>query len=212
MESTMREANTVTNKEEALTLINQYGFVTLFPIKGTQFPNLYHAIKGSREEKFDNTWIWGYHLAQHKHLHYGKFFRKQVTLISWELFPYFFRFARKNPLGPTAKRIRTHLQTHGKTSTTNLRKHLGYQKKDQKSEFLRAIEELHLAFTIAIVKRDPAPKHTNTFDLIERWIPNTHLKKAETLTVETAQERIITQQLSTGVITTTADAKRFISI
>lgn len=208
----MREVNTVTNEEEALALINHYGFVTLFPIKGTQFPNLYHAIKGTREEKFDKTWTWGYYLAQHKHLHYGKFFRKQVTLISLELFPYFFRLARQRPLGATAQRIRTYLQTHGKTSTTNLRKHLGYQKKEQKPEFFRAIEELHLAFAIAIVKRDPAPQYTNTYDLIERWIPNSFIKKAEPLTIEAAREKIITQLLTNRVITTLTNAKRYISI
>jgi hypothetical protein len=208
----MHKANTVTNKAEALALINQYGFLTLFPIKGTQFPNLYHAIKGTREEKFDNTWAWGYQLAQQKQLYYGKFVRKQVTLISLELFPCFLRLARERPLGPAAQHILTYLQAHGKTSTTNLRKHLGYQKKEHKPEFLRAIEELHLAFAIAIVKRDPAPKYTNTYDLIERWIPNSLLKKAETLTVETAREKIITQLLTNDVITTSTDAKRYISI
>ncbi|MFX0170251.1 MAG: hypothetical protein ACFE89_12995 [Candidatus Hodarchaeota archaeon] len=206
----MREANTVTCEEEALALVNQYGFVTLFPIKGTQFPNLYHAIKGTREEKFDKTWTWGYQLAQQKHLHYGKFIRKQVTLISLELLPYFLRLARDQKLGTAAQRILAHLQTHGKTSTTNLRKHLGYQQKDQKPEFLHAIDELQLAFAVAIVKRDPYPQYTNTYDLIDRWIPTPILEQAEHLTLETAREKLITQLLTNGVITTPVDAKRYI--
>jgi len=206
----MREANTVTNEEEALAFINQHGFVTLFPIKGTPFPNLYHTIKGSPDEKFDKTWTWGYQLSQQKHLHYAKFIHKQVTLISWALLPSFLRLARDQPLGPAAQRIRTHLQTHGKTSTTNLRKHLGYQHKEHKPEFLHAIEELHLAFAIAIVQRDPAPQYTNTYDLIERWIPTSHLKKAQSLTIEAARQKIITTLLTNSVITTPTDAQRYI--
>lgn len=39
----MFEENTLMTEEEALRFINKYGFVTLFPIKGFSFPNLYEA-------------------------------------------------------------------------------------------------------------------------------------------------------------------------
>ncbi len=208
----MRETNTVTSEDEALMLINFYGIVTLFPIKGTQFPSLYKAIKGNRDEKLNKTWTWGDNLAHTKRLHYGKFIRKQVTLTSLELFPYLLRLARERPLGPHAQRILTHLRKHGRTSTTNLRKALGYHKKEKKSEFIRAIDELQIAFAIAIVDREPAPRHTYTYDLIERWMPPALLKQAKTHPLEEAKKRIITQLLTTGVITTPNQITRYIPI
>ncbi len=208
----MRETNTIASKEKALALINHYGMVTLFPIKATSFPNLYQAIKGTREIKLTRTWMWSDQLAQDKHIHYGKLIRKQVTLLSLALFPAFFRLARERPLSTTAQRLLTYLRDHGKTSTTTLRKHLGFHTKAQKPAFLRAITELQTALAIAIVERGPPPRHTYTYDLMERWMPQHLLKKARSLPLEAARDKISNQMLNTQIISTPQDAKRFIKM
>jgi len=92
----MFEENTLTTEEEALSFINKRGFATLFPIRGFSFPNLYQAIAGmNKDEKFEKAWQWADNLAQMKRVHYGKFVRKQVTLISLEMFPYFYKLYGK---------------------------------------------------------------------------------------------------------------------
>lgn len=206
----MREANTITSEEEALALINHYGLMTLFPVKGTQFPSLYQAITGTREAKLNNTWTWSDRLAQHKHIHYGKLVRKQVTLASLKMVPNFLCLGRRIVLGETATRILDFLRTHGKTSTTTLRKTLGFQQKEQKSQFVHAIDNLQMALAIAIVQREPAPRFTYTYDLMERWMPKPLLEQAQKTTPETAQEHIITQLLNTGIISNPKQVEQFL--
>ncbi len=46
----------MTTLEEALRFVNKYGIVTLFPIRGLSFPNLYQATFGkSKEERFQRA-------------------------------------------------------------------------------------------------------------------------------------------------------------
>lgn len=95
------------SRKEALEFINKYGVVTLFPIKGTSFPSLYRATKGNRQEKFDKAWGWADDLAMEKLIHYGKLVRKQVSLVSLEVFPSFYKLCRKKGLSDLAKKYLT---------------------------------------------------------------------------------------------------------
>ncbi|MFQ6064960.1 MAG: hypothetical protein ACE5L6_05735 [Candidatus Bathyarchaeia archaeon] len=53
----MFEENALATKEEALRFINKFGLVTIFPIRGFSFPNLYQAIAGERrEERLLKVW------------------------------------------------------------------------------------------------------------------------------------------------------------
>ena len=117
----MFEENTLTTEEESLRFINKYGFVTLFPIKDFSFPNLYQATAGrNKDEKFEKAWQWADNLAEKKKIHYGKLVRKQVTLISLEMFPCFYKLYGERKLNKTAQRILVFLKQRGATSTTLL--------------------------------------------------------------------------------------------
>jgi len=204
----MFEENTLTSKEEALKFINKYGFVTLFPVKGKIFPSLYRATKGNREEKFTNAWAWADNLALKKQIHYGKLIYKQVTFVSLEMFPYSYRLWRESKLSETAQKILDFLNKHGKASTTELRKNLDFMGKEKKSEFLRAIDELQMAFAIAIVDREKPPRMTHIYDIMERWMPETLLKQAELVSRDIAKERIVAKMLENGLISTAQDVKK----
>jgi uncharacterized protein YcaQ len=208
----MLEENTLTSPDQALAFINRYGLVTLFPVKGKQFPSLYRAIQGSLEEKLERTWTWGDELAQAKRIHYGKLVHAQVTLVSLEMFPYLLRVARERQLSATARRMLDHLRQHGQTSTTRLREALDLAGKAQKGEFSRALDELQAAFAIAIVAREKAPKFTYSYDLMERWMPKALLAKADSTAAETAKERIVAKLLETSVIAAPQDMKQFLRI
>ena len=196
----MISENIVNSQEEALKFINKYGIVTLFPIKGTSFPSLYRATKGNRQEKFDRAWGWADDLAMEKLIHYGKLVRKQVSLVSLELFPPLYRLCRRDGLSDLAKQIIDFLGTHGPTSTTVLRKSLGFWGKEKKYMFTKAVDELQLTFAIAIVGREKPPRMTHIYDLIERWMPKSLFRRAEAIDRAEAKAKIIAKFMENKVI------------
>ena len=207
----MLEEDILTNEDEALNFINKYGIATLFPVKGKNFPSLYRATKGSREEKFRDAWAWADNLAFKKQIHYGKLVCKQVTLVSLEMFPYFYRLSRENRLSKTAQRILGFLKENGRTSTTGLRENLDFKRKEKKNEFLRAIDELQMAFAIAIVDREKPPRLTHIYDIMERWMPKRLLDKARHIDKDTAKRIITAKMLENSVIGKAEDVRSFFS-
>lgn len=206
----MFEENVLVDEDEALKFIDKYGLVTLFPIKGKSFPSLYRATRGNREEKFTNAWTWADNLAFKKKIHYGKLVCKQVTLVSLEMFPYLAKLGKERKLGENAQKILDFLKKHGKTSTTELRRKLGFMEKEKKNEFLKAIDELQMTFAIAIVDREKPPRLTHIYDLMERWMPQHLLEKAETVSKEEAREKVIAKMMENNLISTSLDAKKFL--
>ncbi len=207
----MFEEGTLTTEEEALRFINKYGFVTLFPIRGLSFPNLYQATAGrNKDEKFERAWQWADNLAQKKRIHYGKFVRRQVTLISLEMFPCFYKIYGKRKLGKTAQKILGFLKQRGATSTTLLKKNLSLTGRAKKYQFMKAMDELQVTFSVAIVGREESPRMTYSYDLIERWMPTELLKKAEDISESTAKERIEAKLLENRVFSRHEDAIAFL--
>jgi len=207
----MFEENTLTTEEEALKFINKYGLVTLFPIKGFSFPNLYQATAGTdREEKFQKAWQWADNLAENKRIHYGKLVRKQVALISLEMFPYVYKLYGKRKLSETAQKILDFLRKKGTTSTTLLRKNLNLMGKERKHDFTKAMDELQATFSVAIVGREESPKMTYSYDLMERWMPQDFIEKAFNISATTAKERIKAKLLENEVFSKQEDAETFL--
>jgi hypothetical protein len=185
------DENTLTTLEEALRFVNKYGIVTLFPIRGLSFPNLYQATFGeSKEERFQRAWEWADCLSEKKKIHYGKLVRGQVTLISLEMFPYFYGIRRGCKLSKSAQKILGLLRKKGATSTTLLRENLNFTGKAKKNEFTKAIDELQATFYIAIVSREKTPKITYSYDLIERWMPENLIEESRKASAAIAKEKI----------------------
>ncbi|MFB0514836.1 MAG: hypothetical protein ACETVQ_04585 [Candidatus Bathyarchaeia archaeon] len=207
----MFEENTLTTEEEALRFINKYGFVTLFPIRGFSFPNLYQSTAGKdKEEKFEKAWQWADNLSEKKKIHYGKLVRKQVTLISLDMFPYFYKLYGKRKLSQTAQKILGFLEQREATSTTLLKKNLDLMGKAKKYEFMKAMDELQVTFSVAIVGREKSPRMTYSYDLIERWMPTEPLKRAEDINGNAAKERIRAKLLENKVFSKHEDAETFL--
>jgi len=204
------DKDTVNSEEESLNFINKYGFVTLFPIRSFVFPNLYQATVGNREEKFDNAWKWADDLALKKLIHYGKLVRKQVTLVSLEFFPYLYKLCREKTLGTTAQKILAFIKAHGPTSTTVLRKNLDLMGKKKKYVFTKAINELQMAFTIAIVDREKSSRMTHIYDLIERWMPQSLFEKADAVSKKDAKDRVTAELLENKLISAREEAQIFL--
>ena len=206
----MFEEDTLTNEHEALEYISKYGVVTLFPVRGLSFPSLYKATKGSRQEKFENAWKWADELGYKKQIYYGKLVGKQVTFFSIEMFPYFYKLYRNIPLNQTAQRILDIIKQNGPTSTTTLRKNLDLWGKEKKNEFTKAIDQLQMAFAVAIVSREKPPRQTHIYDLTENWMPKVLLQKAESTTEATAKEKVLAKMLKNQIISNPQDLKRIL--
>ena len=206
----MFEENTLKTEEEALEFINKYGLVTLFPIRGFSFPNLYQATMGNREDKFNKAWKWADDLAMKKLIHYGKLVHKQVTLISLEMFPYLYKLYGKRKLSETAQEILEFLKQKGATSTTLLKKNLNLMGKAKKSEFTKAMDELQATFSVTVVGREESPKMTYSYDLLERWIPKDLIEKALNTSETAAKERVKTKLLENEVFAKQEDAETFL--
>lgn len=207
----MFEKNTLTTEEEALGFINKYGLVTLFPIRGFGFPNLYQATAGKdKEEKFQRAWQWADNLSEKKSIHYGKLVRKQTTLISLEMFPCFYKLYGKRKLSETAQKILAFLKQRGATSTTLLKKNLSLMGKAKKSEFTRAMDELQATFSVAIVGREESPQMTYSYNLIERWMPEGLIEKALNTSETAAKERVKTKLLENEVFAKHEDVEKFL--
>jgi len=198
-------------EKEALAFIEKHGFATLFPVRKTSFLSLYGFTAGkSKEEKFEKAWKWADDLAYKKQIHYGKMVHKQVTLFSLEMFPHFYKLYRNSQLNETAQKILDFIKQHGPTSTTILRKSLNLWGKENKNEFVKAIDQLQMAFALAIVNREKPPKMTHIYDLTERWMPRGLLKKAESTSEIVARERIVAKMLENRVISKPEDWKKIL--
>jgi len=171
---------------------------------------LYKATRGNRQEKFENAWKWADELGYQKLIHYGKLVKKQVTLLSLEMFPYFYKLYRKSQLSNTARQILDFLKQHGPTSTTVLRKSLNLWGKEGKNEFLKAMDQLQMAFAVAIVSREKPPKMTHIYDLVERWLPIELLKKAESTNEAISKEKIAAKLLENKVIFRLEEVKKLL--
>ncbi len=126
------------------------------------------------------------------------------------MFPYFYKLCRKRKLGQTAQKILGFLKQRGATSTTLLKKNLNLMGKAEKYEFMKAMDELQLTFSVAIVGREKSPKMTYSYDIIKRWMPTELLKKAEDINETTAKERIKSQLLENKVFSKHSDAETFL--
>jgi len=197
---------------EALAFVKRHGLATVFPIKGTRFPNLYSSTAGEdKKEKLEKTWNWADNLAQQKKLYYGKLVAKQTTLVSLEVFPHVFRLHHmKGKLSETAKQIMDALVQHGPISTSNLRKQLQLTGKERKSMFTQAIDQLQLNLAIAIVNREKSPRMIYTWDLIERWMPKELIEKAARTSESEARDKVVGRLLEIGAITKPEEAAKLL--
>jgi len=116
----------------------------------------------------------------------------------------------KRKLSETAQKILAFLKQKGATSTTLLKKNLNLMGKAKKYEFMKAMDELQVTFSVAIVDREKSPKMTYSYDLIERWMPMELLKKAEGINENTAKERIMAKLLENKVFSKHEDAETFL--
>jgi hypothetical protein len=92
----LRPHQQLRSKEEAVSFVNERGFVYFWPIKEIALPSLWAAVAGERpvadahDDPGHVTWGWKDQLLGARQWYYAKVLRKRSTMISLETLPYFY--------------------------------------------------------------------------------------------------------------------------
>ena len=157
----------LTNPTQALTFVNERGFVYFWPIKGVDLPTLWVAAAGERlvPNEHDDpgmvTWGWKDDSLGKRIWYYGKILRRKATFISLEIAPYFYALSenygtpeedylleyQEGRLTQAAKQVYEALLDKGSLDTISLRKESRLLNAKE-SVFNRALEDLQMDFKI----------------------------------------------------------------
>jgi len=201
------EALRLQTVEQARAWVNEVGFCFLWPIKGIEMPNLYHAIAGRpRPITFEHgdpdmsaCWGWKDGALGHKWWYYGKLLRRKATLVSLDLLPYFYVCSenygdlddyleeyRAGTLTAEARQIYEALLKHGPLDTVRLRRESWLSADRSKSRFERALVELQVGLKVLPigVARAGAWKYAFVYDIVQRHLPDLpeqarHIRRSE---------------------------------
>lgn len=186
-------AKRLATPHQALTFLNQRGFVYFWTIKGIDLPSLWTAVAGERPvaDKHDDpghvTWGWKDDALDKKIWYYGKILRGKATMISLETAPYFYALSenygapeedyliayREGRLTQAAKQVYETLLEHGKLNTLDLRK-MAKLSNAKDSEFNKALEYLQRDFKILPVgvAQAGAWKYSHIYEITTRHFPD----------------------------------------
>jgi len=177
---------------QALTFVNQRGFIYFWPIKGIDMPSLWTAVAGDRPvaDKHDDpghiTWGWKDGALDKRIWYYAKILRKKATLIALDIAPYFYALSEnygspeedyllayeEGRLPQAAKQVYETLWNEGALNTIDLRR-ASKLANAKESEFNKALEILQSDFKILPVgvAQAGAWKYSFIYEVVSRHYP-----------------------------------------
>jgi DNA glycosylase AlkZ-like len=184
----------VSTKEEAITFVNDRGYVYFWPVKGVELPSLWAAVAGNRPvpDEHDDpghvTWGWKDELLGARRLYYAKVLRKRATFISLAVVPHFYALSenygspeedfllqyREGRMTWEAKTVYETLLAEGPLDTVSLRQVARMTSPASNSPFQRALDWLQADFKILPVgiAQAGAWKYAFIYDLVHRHYPD----------------------------------------
>jgi hypothetical protein len=180
--------------EEARAFVERVGFCFLWPIKGIEMPNLFHAIAGRvrsvpnkhNDPDLSKSWSWKDGALGKRWWYYGKLLRRKATLVSLDLLPTFYACSdnygslddyleeyRAGTMTAEAKRVYEALLEHGPLDTVRLRREAHLAAEAAKSRFERALVELQVGLKLLPigVAEAGAWRYAFVYDLVQRHYP-----------------------------------------
>ena len=201
----------VSSPAQALTFVNERGFVYFWPIKGIDLPSLWTAVAGDRPvaDKHDDpghiTWGWKDDALDKKIWYYGKILRGKATLISLDTAPYFYALSEnygspeedyliayhEGRLTQASKQVYETLLENGALNTLDLRKKSKLSNAGD-SEFNKALEQLQRDFKILPVgvARAGAWKYSHIYQIVTRHFPGLS-EQARSITESQARAKLL---------------------
>jgi hypothetical protein len=188
--------------DQARAFVEQVGFCFLWPIKGIEMPNLFHAIAGRvrsvpkrhNDPDLSKSWGWKDGALGKRWWYYGKLLRRKATLVSLDLLPAFYACSdnygslddyleeyRAGTMTAEAKRIYESLLEHGPLDTVRLRREAHLAAEAAKARFDRALVELQVGLKLLPigVAEAGAWRYAFVYDLVPRHYPELPLAARE---------------------------------
>ncbi len=184
----------IRSQNEAVTFINNRGFVYFWPIKGITLPNLWAAAAGDRPiaDEHDDpghiTWNWKDNLLGRKKVYYARILRRKNTFVSLEMLPYFYSLSpnygdweadyleqyQQGKMTAAAKSIYEALLREGPLNTIMLRKASRLTGEAAAGLFARALDDLMIEFKILPVAVSDAGAwhYCHVYDITPRFYPD----------------------------------------
>jgi hypothetical protein len=220
--------------EAARAFVDEVGFCHFWPTKGTELPNLFHAIAGRvrpvpmqhDDPDMEKCWRWKDDALGTRQWYYGKLLCKRATFVSLEMLPLF--YACSENLGEVddyldeynagnmtaeAKWLYEALLEHGPLDTIQLRRRAGLSSSDAKSRFDRALVELQVGLKILPVGVVPAGRwrYAFTYEILLRRFPELG-DLSSTIKRSVAQRALVLRYLDNVVAADRAMIKRVFQV
>ncbi len=186
-------AKPISSQSQAVTFVNQRGFVFFWPIKGIEMPSLWATVAGERPVPNEHddpghvTWGWKDDALPKRLWYYAKILRRKATMISLDIAPYFYALSdnygspeedhlvayEEGRLTQAAKNIYEVLLKEGALDSISLRK-AARMTSAKESEWNRALEDLQKDFKILPVGIAPAGawKYAFIYQVTARYYPD----------------------------------------
>jgi hypothetical protein len=188
--------------DEARAFVERVGFCFLWPIKGIEMPNLFHAIAGRvrsvpnkhNDPDLSKSWSWKDGALDKRWWYYGKLLRRKATLVSLDLLPAFYACSnnygslddyieeyRDGTMTAEAKRVYEALLEHGPLDTVRLRREAHMAAEGAKARFERALVALQVGLKVLPVgvAEAGAWRYAFVYELVQRHYPELPLQARE---------------------------------
>lgn len=181
------------NDQDAIDFINLRGLALLGPVQGLPLPSLSEADAGELWPDFsitDRAWQWKEVLPGKKECVYGKLLRHRGTFMSWPIFLSYLRlfgpecdeeeeYARGH-LNQSQLRIVETIRVEGAMDSRALWKVFRNGYSGKRKRFVKDLEELQTRLFLTVAGGDLQGWTCHRWDLVERQIPETYLKRMPT--------------------------------
>jgi hypothetical protein len=202
--------------DDALTFVEERGFIFFWPMKGVDLPSLWMAVAGERPVAAEHddpghiTWNWKDTMLDKRGWYYGKLLRGRATLVSLSVIPYFYALSERvgdlddymlayeaGMLTWEEKSIAEALLHHGALHTIELRRRANLSATSAKSRFERALSALQRGLWVLPVGVAEAGswRYAFIYELFDRWFPNV-LSQAREITGREAYQRLASHYLN----------------
>jgi Winged helix DNA-binding domain len=183
----------ISTLSQAVTFVNQRGFIYFWPIRGIDLPSLWTAVAGQRPVPNEHddpghvTWRWKDSALPRRLWYYAKILRRKATMISLDIAPYFYALSEnygspeedyllayeEGRLTQAAKNVYETLLKEGALDSISLRK-ASRLTSAKESEWNRALEDLQKDFKILPVgiAEAGAWKYAFIYQVVERYYPD----------------------------------------
>ena len=216
--------------KQARAFVEEVGFCHLWPIKGTEMPNLFEAIAGRvrsvPKEHGDpdggRCWNWKDQSLDKKWWYYGKLLKRRATLVSLAELSCLYALSENfgdlddyvqeyqdGRLTAEAKGVYEALLTHGPLDTVRLRREARMTAASAKSRFDRALTELQVGLKVLPVgvAEAGAWRYAFVYELLPRWFPEIP-EQAQAIGRGEARRHLLLRYLGNVVAATPAQVAR----